>query len=509
VPTVISFFIKTYGCQANVADSHGLSTYLQTLNAHPVPTEAQADLIIINTCAIREKAEQKLFSYIGQLACYKKLKPHLKIGIIGCVASYKKQELFTRFDHITFVFGAKEDITTLQAYLADLIPQLRKACTTRDQEAHHKPAPVLLGRQIRDLSKFTAHLKTKTPKDTSEKKSISKLNLDVYSQENYQKHNQKIIIKHEHDSSNIFCDDHACDKNIPEIRRSFINIMTGCNKYCTYCIVPFTRGREISYPMSQILTAVQQEVSQGSKEITLLGQNVNSYRDPGTGALFHTLLEKVALLSGDFWVRFFSPHPQDLTKDLFQVIAQYRPKLTACIHFPLQSGSNKILQHMNRNYTIEEYLTKVSWIQELLPGYTLSTDIIVGFPGETEEDYQETQKIAEQIQFDLIYSFIFSKRKYTKAYALPDGTPLAIKNKRLEKLQKVQHESALLRNSRLISTKIQVLVEKQDTHDKLLGRTEGNIRVLFVGPPTLIGHFVTVCIKRVTPALLYGDLINE
>ena len=195
-----------------------------------------------------------------------------------------------------------------------------------------------------------------------------------------------------------------------ELKRSFINIMTGCNKYCAYCIVPFTRGREVSYPMTQILEQVQHDVLNGAKEVTLIGQNVNSYIDPEK---FPELLRRVAQIEGEFWVRFVSPHPQDMTREMFEVIAANRPKLTAYIHFPVQSGSDKVLEMMKRNYTAAQYLEQIGWLRDLMPDATISTDIIVGFPGESEEDYLATRQLMETVRYDLIYSFIYSPRKYT------------------------------------------------------------------------------------------------
>ena len=463
---MITYFLKTYGCQANVADSQGVATFLDDLGCQQVEQEVGADLIIINTCAIREKAEQKLFSYIGTLAPLRTEKPYQKMGVIGCVASYKKRELYAKFTHVDFVYGAREEIPVLMAYLSDIIQGIASA---KQLYVSDPEKPLISVRRDKNIQKVV------------ERKRLL----------------PALVTK-----KNIL------EKAVPkETRRSFINIMTGCNKYCTYCIVPFTRGREISFPMNEILEKVARELELGAKEITLIGQNVNSYIDPVTGARFPELMEHVALLPGKFWVRFISPHPQDMTRDLFQVMAQYREKLVGYLHFPLQSGSNRILQAMNRTYTAEEYLEKVGWIRELLPDATITTDIIVGFPGETEEDYQATRRVMEDVQYDLIYSFIYSRRKYTKAFAMEDMCPMQEKEARLEALQKRQIEVCQKRNDRLVGRRVKALVEKRLTNDKLLARTEGNVRVMFDGSDDVIDTFVTLEICEAKPASVYGTLI--
>lgn len=486
---MINVFIKTYGCQANVADSDGIMNYLSTLGCNQVPTEELADMIIINTCAIRERAEQKLFSYIGQLDPYKQTRPHLAIGIIGCVASYRKQDIYKRFDYVTFVYGARDEISTLQAYLADLIVTLettKQLYANTDQQTHKRTIKRTFDiKQLVEHKNLLAHTKSLVYQ-----KSISGLSTNAHEAT---------------DTPNPLCHPELDSGSTPQektMKRAMINIMTGCNKYCSYCIVPFTRGQEISYPMSEILTTVQHELGKGTQEINLLGQNVNSYKDPKTGARFPELMERVAQMDGNFWIRFVSPHPQDLTKDLFNVMAHYKDKLTAAIHFPLQSGSNKILQLMNRNYTREEFLEKVGWIKDLLPAYTLSTDIIIGFPEETTEDYWDTRDIMEQVKFDMIYSFVYSRRKYTKAFDMPNSTSKDVQYQRLIALQARQKDIALERNSRLIGKKLKVLVEKRLPHGKLLARTEGNIRVELDGDDVLIATFIDVTIDKAGPAVL-------
>jgi len=276
---MINFFFKTYGCQANVADSEGLATALKSMDCVEVQDENVADIIIVNTCAVREKAEQKLFSYIGQLSEIKKTKPHLKIGIIGCVASYKKDEIYKRFDQVSFVYGAREDYKTLEAYLADLVVKLE---TTKQLYGDAIPKVEAATGQDRDIKKivqtrglFTAPKLSSVFVKKQQKQSVTQL-----------------------------------VEAVPQLHKSFVNIMTGCNKYCAYCIVPFTRGREVSYGMQEIIDRVAHDIACGSKEITLIGQNVNSYKDPVTGANFSELLRQVVKIEGDFWIRWVSPHPR-------------------------------------------------------------------------------------------------------------------------------------------------------------------------------------------------------
>jgi tRNA-2-methylthio-N6-dimethylallyladenosine synthase len=467
---MINVFFKTYGCQANVADSEGLMRYLSSLGCALVQEESSADLIIINSCAVRQKAEQKMFSYIGTLQPFKVRKPFMKIGIIGCVASYRKQEMLDRFVHVSFVFGAREDMKTFQAYLFDLIVNLETLKQLFEDKKIYEPQ-----HQDRDIANIVARKKL-VEKSTSalahRLRAASRIVPDI----------------------------------LPEARKAFINIMTGCNNYCSFCIVPFTRGREKSYPLHEIVHSVELEVQRGAREITLIGQNVNSYKDPETGKTFADLLEAVALIPGTFWIRYVSPHPKDMTRDVLEVMARYSDKLAGWIHMPLQSGSNRILERMNRPYTVEHYMNIIAWIREFLPSITITTDIIVGFPGEEDDDYRSTRSVIEAVRYDMIYSFIYSKRKYTKAYAFEDNCPDEVKKTRLEELQERQKQICHENNARLIGTKTKILVEKRLSHDKLLARTAGNVRVICNGSDSLIGTFQEGLITHAGPVNLECSL---
>ncbi|MFH1644636.1 MAG: tRNA (N6-isopentenyl adenosine(37)-C2)-methylthiotransferase MiaB [bacterium] len=442
---MIKFFIKTYGCQANEADSAALANYLISLNCKQVYDKNLSDLIVINTCAIRQKAEDKFFSYLGELAEVKKRAAHLKVIVIGCVATYRKEEIYKRFEYINFVLGAKEDLNKLKTYLFNSIVELESVKQIYGQNKKENNVVLNLG-GIKD-----------TPK---------------------------------------------------EFKRSLINIMIGCNNYCSYCIVPFTKGREKSFAAKDILLKVKSDLEQGVKEITLLGQNVNSYKDPQSGINFAQLLDTVAAVEGDFWIRFVSPHPKDMTKDVLHVMAKYPDKLCAFIHHPLQSGSDKILKSMNRTYTVEKYLEQIDWIKTILPNATISTDIIVAFPGETIDDFEQTMMVVERVKYDNIYPFIYSSRNYTKASLLNDDVSRKEKIRRIEVLIKRQSEISFEKNSINVGKNLRVLVEKRATNGKLLARTQGNIRVFFDGDDKLIGSFVDVKIEKATPADLKAAFLS-
>lgn len=484
--TTLSIFFKTYGCQANVADSAGIATYLEGLGCRLEETAGEADLIIINTCAIREKAEQKLYSYLGELAEYKKTKPYLKIGVIGCVASYRKKEMLDRFEYVSFVSGARDERGTFLAYLADLIVRLQTAKQLyidahstdeplfTEKEYNHKSAQK---EQDHNIAQVVQHKKLIIPSAISEigKKAAFGGTLPIQEKK--------------------------------EVVRSFVNITSGCNNYCTYCIVPFTRGREISYPLEDLVMQVAHDVQKGAKEITLVGQNVNSYQCPITKKGFADLLRSVAQIPGAFWVRYVSPHPKDMTQDVLHAMAHFPDKLCAWIHFPLQAGSTRVLSLMNRTYSKEEYLEQVRHIRTILPHTTITTDVIVGFPGETYEEFLETLEVAESVRFDHMFSFIYSRRKYTKAYRMGDTCSVEDKQQRLEILQKRQIEICKEQNSAYIGKKVRVLVEKQHINGKLLARTEGNHRVFFNGTPSLIGSFQQVTVTAAAPAHLEAVLL--
>jgi tRNA-2-methylthio-N6-dimethylallyladenosine synthase len=469
----IAVFIKTYGCQANMADSAGIATFLEGLGCEQVTTEAEADLILVNTCAIREKAEQKLYSYLGELADAKAALPYLKVGVIGCVASYRKQEMLDRFDHVSFVSGARDERTSFLTYLADVIVQLQTEKQFFQQHGRRTRSVAKLGRDVKKA------LGSMTAVSEKLKQQASKAELG------------------------------GTIATPKELRRAMVNITTGCNNYCTYCIVPFTRGREISYPLEDIVLRVEHEVAAGAKEVTLIGQNVNSYECPNGKGRFAELLDAVAQIPGEFWVRYVSPHPKDMTRDVLEAMARYPEKLCAWVHFPLQAGSTRILDLMNRTYTKEEFLSQSELIRQIVPDVSITTDIIVGFPGETHEEYLETREVMEKIKFDAAFSFIYSRRKYTKAYAMGDTCSEAEKAERLTGLQTRQREICAEQNARYLNKTVRALVEKRATRGKLLARSAGNLRVFFDGDDSLIGTFVNVHITQIGQADIRGHLVTS
>ncbi len=464
----IAVFFKTYGCQANVADSEGLALYLNGLGCTMALDEASADLIIVNSCAVREKAEQKMFSYLGSLVQHKKDRPYMKIGLIGCVASYRKQQVYERYDHISFVYGAKENMPTFQAYLADAIVSIS---TAKQMYLEQQIIPASLKGQDRFIAAW------------KDKKAFFLK----------PKNNEDVAVVQAQPQT------HA-------VQKAYINITTGCNNYCTYCIVPFTRGREDSYPLSELVERARIEVGRGAREINLVGQNVNSYKDPVTGEGFAQLLEAVARIEGDFWVRYVSPHPKDMTNDVLDTMALYGPKLCAWVHLPLQAGSDRILELMNRTYTAERFLEQVVEIRKRMPHVTITTDIIVGFPSETHEEYLATRAVMEQVKFDHIFSFMYSPRKFTKAFAMEDSVSAEDKLARLEALQERQKMISLERNGRWVGKDLRVLIEKP-IQGGYLARTEGNTRLNLVSELSgLTGNFAIATITGANVAHLSGEL---
>ncbi|MBL4588059.1 tRNA (N6-isopentenyl adenosine(37)-C2)-methylthiotransferase MiaB [Candidatus Babeliales bacterium] len=467
----IAVFFRTYGCQANVADSEGLALYLNGLGCTLADSEEDADLIIVNSCAVRAKAEQKMFSYLGSLAQYKKKKPYMRIGMIGCVASYRKKEVYDRYDHVSFVYGARENMGTFQTYLADLIVRIS---TAKQFFAEDKKIPASLKGQDRLISAWKDRKVTLFPKRSSAAV------LDVV-----QKPQTHLA------------------------QKAYINITTGCDNYCTYCIVPFTRGREESYPLKELVERAQTEVTRGAREIHLVGQNVNSYKDPVTGEGFAQLLEGIAQIEGQFWIRYVSPHPKDMTNDVLDMMAAHSPKICAWVHLPLQAGSTRVLDVMGRTYTKERFLEQVQEIRKRMPHVTITTDIIVGFPSETDAEYLETREVMEIVKFDHIFSFIYSPRKFTKAFSMEDSVSAEEKSARLTNLQKRQQMISLECNSKWVDKELLVLVEKPIVGG-YLARTEGNIRLNISSDESdLTGTFVYPRVTSANVAHLSGVVLKK
>ncbi|WP_133128195.1 tRNA (N6-isopentenyl adenosine(37)-C2)-methylthiotransferase MiaB [Legionella nagasakiensis] len=437
-------YIKTNGCQMNEYDSSKMAeVLLQSHGLEKTDQVEEADVILLNTCSIREKAQEKVFSQLGQWREYKRNNPHVVIGVGGCVASQEGADIIKRAPFVDLVFGP--------------------------QTLHRLP------------SMLDERMNTKKPV------------VDISFPE---------IEKFDH---------------LPAPRAegpvAFVSIMEGCSKYCSYCVVPYTRGEEISRPFDDVLAECYQLAVQGVREINLLGQNVNDYRGGmhnGDIADLALLIHYLAAIDGIDRIRFTTSHPVAFSDNLIQAFAEV-PELANHLHLPVQSGSDRILALMKRGYTAMEYKSKIRKLRKVRPDIRLSTDIIVGFPGETERDFQDTMDLVHELGFDTSFSFIFSARPGTPAANLPDDTPVMLKKQRLKILQ----DRLLLQASRysqsMVGSTQRILVtgpSKKNTQ-QLAGRTECNRVVNFDGPVKLIGQFADVLITEAQPNSLRGRLTVE
>ncbi|CDZ79139.1 (Dimethylallyl)adenosine tRNA methylthiotransferase MiaB [Legionella massiliensis] len=437
-------FIKTNGCQMNEYDSSKMAEVLK--HSHGLEkTEnlEEADVILLNTCSIREKAQEKVFSQLGQWREFKKKNPHVVIGVGGCVASQEGSDIIKRAPYVDLVFGP--------------------------QTLHRLPALL------------------------EERLSTRKPVVDISFPE---------IEKFDH---------------LPAPRAegpvAFVSIMEGCSKYCSYCVVPYTRGEEISRPFDDVLAECYQLAKQGVREINLLGQNVNDYRGPmanGEIADLALLIHYLAAIEGIGRIRFTTSHPLAFSDNLINAYAEV-PELANHLHLPIQSGSDKILAMMKRGYTAMEFKSKIRKLRKIRPDIRLSTDIIVGFPGETDQDFQDTMDLVHEMGFDTSFSFIYSPRPGTPAANLPDETPMEVKKQRLQILQNRLLLQASRYSQSMIGSEQRILVTGTSKRDsqQLSGRTECNRVVNFDGPQNLIGQFVTVHVNEALPNSLRGRLVEE
>ena len=437
-------FIKTFGCQMNEYDSDKMADVLHAAEGYePTADVEQADLILFNTCSVREKAQEKVFSDLGRVK-------HLKakgvmIGVGGCVASQEGAAIIERAPYVDVVFGP--------------------------QTLHRLPD--LLARRVQQ----------RRPQ------------IDISFPE---------IEKFDH---------------LPPARvdgaSAFVSIMEGCSKYCSYCVVPYTRGEEVSRPFDDVLVEIAGLADQGVKEVTLLGQNVNAYRgrmgDTAEIADFALLIEYVAEIPGIRRIRYTTSHPNEFTQRLVDVYAKV-PALVNHLHLPVQHGSDRILSAMKRGYTAMEYKSTVRKLRAVRPGIRLSTDFIVGFPGETDDDHAKTMKLIDDVGFDASFSFVFSPRPGTPAAALHDDTPQAVKLQRLQRLQAVIEGNAQRISASLVGSRQSILVEGPSRKDasELMGRTECNRIVNFKGAARLVGQMVDVTITDAYPHSLRAEVVlNE
>ena len=434
-------YIKTYGCQMNEYDSARMADMLRVeVGMEQTDQPEEADVILFNTCSIREKAEDKVFSDLGRVRPLKQARPDLLIGVGGCVASLEGEAIAKRAPFVDVVFGP--------------------------QTLHRLPQLLRVRRE------------TGVPQ------------VDISFPE---------IEKFDHLPA-------------PETAAgmAFVSIMEGCSKYCTYCVVPYTRGEEVSRPLADVLRDIQVLVEQGVKEITLLGQNVNAYcgmTEDGDTVDFALLLQAVAAMGGVERLRYTTSHPREMTQRLIDVYAT-TPKLVSHLHLPVQSGSDRILAAMKRGYTALEYKSIVRRLRAVRPDICISSDFIVGFPGETDQDFEATMKLIDDVGFDVSFSFVYSARPGTPAAELPDDTPPEVKSARLTRLQARIDQLERKVNEAMLGTVQRVLVEGVSKKDagELAGRTDNNRVVNFRGTPELIGRFVDVKITEVVRHTLRGEL---
>jgi tRNA-2-methylthio-N6-dimethylallyladenosine synthase len=430
-------YIKTFGCQMNEYDSSKMADVLAAAEGYtPTSTPQDADLILLNTCSIREKAQEKVFSDLGRLRELKAANPDLLIGVGGCVASQEGEAIVKRAPYVDLVFGPQ----TLHR-LPELIAQRR--AQGRAQVDIRFP----------EIEKFD---------------------------------------------------------NLPPARvegpSAFVSIMEGCSKYCSYCVVPYTRGEEVSRPLVDVLAEVAELASLGVREVTLLGQNVNAWRG-GEGEDFAFLLECVAEIDGIARIRYTTSHPKEFTQRLIDAYGRI-PKLVNHVHLPVQHGSDRILAAMKRGYTTLEFKSIVRRLRAVRPNICIGSDFIVGFPGETEADFAQLIKLVEEVRFDASFSFIFSPRPGTPAANLPDDTPAEVKLKRLQALQALIETQASAISAAMVGTVQTVLLEGPSKKNpaELQGRTENNRIVHLAAPARLIGQLVPVRITTATPHALRGEV---
>lgn len=432
-------YIQTHGCQMNEYDSTKMADVLHASHGLELTEDpAEADVILMNTCSIRERAQEKVFSELGRFRPLKKKKPNLIIGVGGCVASQEGDVIIKRAPYVDIVFGPQ----TLHR-----LPELIRQTQSGKKSAIDISFP--------EIEKFDC---------------------------------------------------------LPEPRAdgptAYVSIMEGCSKYCSFCIVPFTRGEEISRPFDDVIAELSSLTTQGVKEVTLLGQNVNDYRGlmhDGPIADLALLIHYTAAIEGIERIRFTTSHPLAFSDNLIQAYAE-EPKLANHLHLPVQSGSDRILAAMKRNYTALEYKSKIRKLRKVRPDISISSDFIVGFPGETDADFEATMNLIHEVGFDQSYSFIYSPRPGTPAASLPDDISMDVKKQRLAILQNRITQQARKISQSMIGTQQCILVSGQSKKDssKLTGRTENSRNVHFEGDPSMIGKLITVTITEALPNSLRG-----
>lgn len=436
-------YVHSYGCQGNVSDGEKLKGMLADMGYGFCDQAEQADLVLFNTCAIRENAEDRIFGNVGALKRWKAQSPKHKLLLCGCMMQQPHivEKLKQSYPYVDLIFGTHV-IHQLPELLLSVLQQHKRVFYTPESDG-----VIAEGLPIRRDGTLKA----------------------------------------------------------------WVPIMYGCNNFCTYCIVPYVKGRERSRQPEAILAEVRQLVEQGYKEITLLGQNVNSYGKTLEHPIsFAQLLTQIDAIPGDFRIRFMTSHPKDATKELFDVMANSQ-KICHHLHLPVQCGSDRILQAMNRRYTVEQYLGLIDYARSVMPDISFTTDIIVGFPGETLEDFQGTMELLKKVRYDSLFSFIYSKRVGTKAASMPDDTPHSVKSDRLQQLLALQRTIGEEVLSEYVGKTLRILVDGAGKSGEgyLTGRTDQYLIVDFPGDSALIGQFVTVKITKALNWALLGELVSE
>ncbi len=436
-------FVLTFGCQQNEADSEKIAGMAQAMGYEMADAPEQADLIVVNTCAVREHAEKRALSTVGQYKHLKAQNPELVIEMCGCMVSqeHRADEIKHRYPYVNFIFGTSA-LQTFPALLWEWMNTHRRIFRSGAEETS-----VAEGLPVRRESGY----------------------------------------------------------------RAWVSIMYGCNNFCSYCIVPYVRGRERSREPEPILEEIRALVAAGYRDITLLGQNVNSYgKGTAAGWDFADLLAAADKIEGDYILRFMTSHPKDAGKKLIDVMAA-STHIAHQFHLPLQSGSNSILEKMNRRYTAEKYLETLDYLREKMPDVTVTSDMIVGFPGESDADFEETMKMIDRAGFDMIFSFIYSPRKGTPAARMENQVPEAVTHARFDRMLERQNAIGLEKNRELVGKTLRVLCDGESKNDpaSVCGRTEGNKLVFWRGDPAAKGSFVRVRITGAEPFALQGELQSD
>lgn len=435
------YYIVTYGCQMNVHESEKIAGILRGMGYTEAQGTEDADIIVFNTCCIRENAENHAFGNIGALKKLKKQKPHLLIAVGGCMTQEKgkTEVLRKKFPFIDIMFGAL-NLEELEGLIVRKKNQKKKVIEVREKEG--------------EIVEFTGAYRTSYP-------------------------------------------------------NAWVNIMYGCNNFCSYCIVPYVRGRERSRKPEHILNEVRELVAEGYKEITLLGQNVNSYGSDGTtNVTFAELLDQVASIEGNFRLRFMTSHPKDFNEDIVKVMQKHR-KICRLVHLPVQSGSNEILKAMNRRYTREKYLSEIKMLREYFPEAEVTTDIIVGFPGETEEQYLETETLVKEVDYASAFTFVYSPRSGTKAAEMENQIPEEVQKDRIMRLVELVNSLTRKKSEKYLGKTVEILCEDYDgKKDLYLGRDEFGRMGYFKSEKDRVGQFVQIKITKANGISLYGELIE-